>query len=205
MGSAEHTWGGWGKQHSCWISGTYPAGWERKKGTLPRAGGNTENQRGRGSTTTRHLEILSLQRRSVLWVFRRGRWVQDETQPDALSSFSPPLKNKPTPIPSCSQLVRGRHGSVGHHSTDLPSTQPIPSNAGQTVSHCLSQVFIPGLDHYFSYWCQASRGKTYLWATYQGIWLIRHPQTLRYLFKSASCYVTWQLLSPCVSPADKYL
>lgn len=47
--------------------------------------------------------------------------------------------------------------------------------------------------------------KARLWATYQRIWLIRHPQTHVYLFKSASCYVTWQLPSPCVSPADKYL
>lgn len=93
-----------------------------------------EPERGRGSTTTKYLEILSLQRRSDLWVFRRGTWVQDETQPGALGSFSPPLQNKPTPIPSCSQIVPGRHGSVGHHSTDLPSTETIPSSAGQTLT-----------------------------------------------------------------------
>lgn len=111
-----------------------------------------------GSTTTRYLGILSLQRRSVLWVFRRGSWLQGETQPGALGSFSPSLQNK-LPIPSGSGIVPGRHGSVGHHSTDLPSREPISSSAGQPVSHCLSQVFIPGLDHYFYYWRWASRGK----------------------------------------------
>lgn len=126
MGSAEHTWG---KQYSCWISGTDPPGKERERSNRSfQEKGHGEAEGDPGSTTTRCLEILSLQRRSV-------------------------LQNNP-PIPSCSRFI-----PAGHPCTDLPSRETIPSRAGQTLSHCLSQVLIPGSDPYFYYWCWASRGK----------------------------------------------
>lgn len=157
-----------------------------------------------GSTTTRYLGILSLQRRSVLWVFRRGSWLQGETQPGALGSFSPSLQNKP-PHPirlrNCPWQARICWASLHR-----------PSQQGTNFLQCWTasqSLLIPGfhswLGSLFLLLVLGFQRKTYLWATYQGIWLIRHPQTRRYLFKSASCYVTWQLPSPCVSPADKYL
>lgn len=162
-----------------------------------------EPERDTGSTTTRCLEILSLQRKSVPWVFRKGTWVQDETQPGALGSFSPPLQNKPL-IPSCPTFPwQARICWASLHK---------PSQQGTNSLQCWTDrqsLLIPAFHSWFgSLFLLLVLGfqrKIYLWATSQGIWLIRHPQTHRYLFKSASCYVTWQLLSPCVSAADKYL
>lgn len=74
-----------------------------------------------------------------------------------------------------------------------------------TRSEIAYPIFISWLESLLLLLVLGFQRKTCLWATYQGIWLIRHPQTHIYLFKSASCYVTWQLLSPCISPADKYL
>lgn len=159
-----------------------------------------ENQRYRdtGSTTTRCLEILSLQRKSVLWVFRKGTWVQ----PGALGSFSPPLQNKPL-IPSHPILPNFPwQARICRASLHKPSQQG--TSAGQT-DRLLIPAFHSWFGSLFLLLVLGFQRKIYLWATSQGIWFIRHPQTHRYLFKSASCYVTWQLPSPCVSAADKYL
>lgn len=160
-----------------------------------------EPERDTGSTTTRYLEILSLERRSVLWVFRRGTWVQHETQPGALGSFSPPLQNKPSPSHPAPNSSLADMDLLGI----TPQNQFPPVLDRQSVTAYPRFSFLVWIIIFFFLLVLGFQRKTYLWAPYQGIWLIRHPQTHRYLFKSASCYVTWQLPSPCVSPADKYL